>query len=319
MGRGAKRRDTTGPATNVLTMTGRAGAAPVTDTATPGPVDPLPDRAPKGNSATRKAQRSGKGRGAVVVPFAPPASAPAPAATPPDLVDPARSPPDVRLLDLYSAADSLRDEVLPWRRVQGRTIVLADALPDERCLARLGAAFGPVRLARCATGAAGRSLREIAGPALAQAAERRCPAGQSCRGWDTARTRRRLWRVLGVLALATALAPLAMLTLLLAWSCVTLVCTTGLKLAAALIDLRRPRTPVALPIPVVPPVISLLVPLYEERAVAGQLLTRLAALDYPRDRLEVLLILEDDDACLWAVTVAAAHMLSMLAAGSTAE
>jgi cellulose synthase/poly-beta-1,6-N-acetylglucosamine synthase-like glycosyltransferase len=42
-------------------------------------------------------------------------------------------------------------------------------------------------------------------------------------------------------------------------------------------------------------VISLLVPLYRETEIAGTLLARMDALDYPRDRLDLCLILEDDD------------------------
>ncbi len=43
------------------------------------------------------------------------------------------------------------------------------------------------------------------------------------------------------------------------------------------------------------PVYSVLVPLYREQAVLSQLLTALSALDYPRDALDVVLLLEADD------------------------
>ena len=44
------------------------------------------------------------------------------------------------------------------------------------------------------------------------------------------------------------------------------------------------------------PFYSVLVPLFKEGAVVGDLVLHLARLDYPRDRLEVLLLLEEDDA-----------------------
>jgi cellulose synthase/poly-beta-1,6-N-acetylglucosamine synthase-like glycosyltransferase len=43
------------------------------------------------------------------------------------------------------------------------------------------------------------------------------------------------------------------------------------------------------------PLYTVLVPLYRERAVASNILTSLAALDYPRDRLDVKFLLEADD------------------------
>jgi cellulose synthase/poly-beta-1,6-N-acetylglucosamine synthase-like glycosyltransferase len=51
------------------------------------------------------------------------------------------------------------------------------------------------------------------------------------------------------------------------------------------------------------PVYSLLVPLYREETVAGQLVAAIDALDYPRERLDVLLIVEEDD----AATLEAVH------------
>ena len=43
------------------------------------------------------------------------------------------------------------------------------------------------------------------------------------------------------------------------------------------------------------PIYSILVPLYREAAVARQLVGAMAALDYPRDRLEILFLVEGDD------------------------
>ncbi len=43
------------------------------------------------------------------------------------------------------------------------------------------------------------------------------------------------------------------------------------------------------------PVYTVLVPCYHEAAVVGQLMANLGALDYPKDKLEILLLLEEDD------------------------
>lgn len=55
----------------------------------------------------------------------------------------------------------------------------------------------------------------------------------------------------------------------------------------------RPEEP---PQPELLPRISLLIPLYQEARIAPHLLAALEAIDYPQDRLEVLLLLEADDA-----------------------
>lgn len=53
------------------------------------------------------------------------------------------------------------------------------------------------------------------------------------------------------------------------------------------------------------PVYTVLVPLYRETAVADKILKHLAALDYPRDRLDVKLLLEADDPATLAAIEAA--------------
>lgn len=55
------------------------------------------------------------------------------------------------------------------------------------------------------------------------------------------------------------------------------------------------------------PIYSVLVPLYDEADVLGQLVQSLSSLDYPVDRLEVLLLLEQDD----AKTIQAAAQLGL--------
>ncbi len=231
----------------------------------------------------------------------------------PALTDPATAPPDPSLLDGYPASDCLRDDVLPWRRMQDQTIVLTGTWPVPAPVrAALTSAFGAVRMARCASGGVATSLMQTAGPALATRAETRCPAAQSCRAWNFRRA-----RVVGIATLLATvlmalLIPGPLIAVLLVWSCLTLLLNTALKVAAVISTLRHGHGGHAGPakpenqssvIPLHPcdrrvsaePVVTLLVPLYHEREIASHLMARLAALDYPRDRLDVLLILEDDD------------------------
>ena len=214
-------------------------------------------------------------------------------------IDLGAAPADPRLTSAADTIDCLRDAVLPWRRIGGETVVLSDRpwLDPARHRA-LTDRLGPIRLSRCAPGAAEAALVGRFGPALARDAEQRVPLAQSCRGWDHRRAAGTAMRAVAVLVLATAFFPLATALVLLGWCVLTLVCGTALKIAAAVIDLVCPRhtSPVAAsPEPAHLPVVSLLVPLYREREVAAHLLTRIDGLDYPRDRLDLCLVLEDDD------------------------
>ncbi|MDB5454818.1 MAG: CESA-like glycosyltransferase [Caulobacter sp.] len=72
-------------------------------------------------------------------------------------------------------------------------------------------------------------------------------------------------------------------------------------LAASLLKLVSALVPAARPGPVggedaVLPAYTLIVPLYREAAVVGELVEALGLVDYPRDRLQALIVLEEDDA-----------------------
>lgn len=75
---------------------------------------------------------------------------------------------------------------------------------------------------------------------------------------------------------------------------------------AALLTPRRPQVAPALADEALPHY-SLIVPLYREADVAGELVANLDRLDYPRDRLQALIVLEADD----QITQAAFHALDL--------
>lgn len=86
-----------------------------------------------------------------------------------------------------------------------------------------------------------------------------------------------------VCALAVATAPLAF------------VLTCGVRLMA-LAELARGPAPDATPLDDADlPTYTVLVPLYRERAIVPELARRMRAIDYPADRLEVIVLTEDDD------------------------
>jgi cellulose synthase/poly-beta-1,6-N-acetylglucosamine synthase-like glycosyltransferase len=100
-----------------------------------------------------------------------------------------------------------------------------------------------------------------------------------------------------LLLLLGLLAPLALLAGITGLGVAVLVTNAGLRLAAVAAALRRePPSSGAKIVAARLPVISLLVPLYRESEVAGTLLQRIGAIDYPRDLLDLCLVVEDDDA-----------------------
>ncbi|HSF65164.1 MAG TPA: glycosyltransferase, partial [Paracoccaceae bacterium] len=211
-------------------------------------------------------------------------------------VDPVAAPPDPRLLDAAGAAACLRDGLLPWRRVGG-TVVVLTAAPDAagRSAALLRAAFGTYVLALATPAAMAEALLALRGAALRQGAETRVPAAESCRHWG--RGTGVTWALAAGAAGALLFwaAPVAALVLLALWTLLTLAAVTGLKAAALWATRAAPAAPV-LPVPDALPVISVIVALYREGAVAERLVRRLERLAYPRDRLDIVLAVEEEDA-----------------------
>ncbi|EPX78872.1 glycosyltransferase family 2 protein [Salipiger mucosus] len=206
------------------------------------------------------------------------------------------APPDPALATLMPPELCLRHAALPWMRM-GDTLVIATAQPErfDAVIAALPEGCGRVAMALALESDIHDQIAARHGAELARAAETRVCAAESCRDMD------RLTPGRAVLAVGIALA--AVMTLFLqpalffagaaCLAVATLLCAQVLKVAALVAGQRRPapRDPPAEP----PPVISLLVPLFREADIAGALMSRLARLDYPRARLDVLLILEARD------------------------
>lgn len=221
---------------------------------------------------------------------APPRRLPLPA-------DPLADPPDPAILARYGAAQALRDGLLPWRDRDGEVVILT-ATPSgyDRKRRLLGTLYaGRVRPLPCPRPLIESALLAHAGPALAQASESRPAAIDSCRSLD------RVALNLGAALLLAGLIALAFLDpglfigLLLGLSLLSFATLLPLKVIASLAALRRPP-----PAPPVPPredlpTLSLLIALYGEAEIAPRLIRRLSALDYPRDRLDVLLLVETGD------------------------
>ncbi|WEF23616.1 glycosyltransferase [Paracoccus sp. S3-43] len=223
-------------------------------------------------------------------------------------LDPARTPGDPRLIDALGAEFCLANAILPWRRIGGVTWI-ATARPElfADLIPGLPDSFGKVRMLLCSEDQVQAAVLASRRIAMIRKAEMRVPAAESCRSRNEARTGRIALGVMAGLALGLWLVPVAVLSALTLWATLSLIAQSGLKLAALVAsrriqaeeraqseDLaqgRAARAEMTGPLPV----ISVMVPLFRESDVAGKLVVRLSRLDYPRELMDILLVIEASD------------------------
>ena len=212
------------------------------------------------------------------------------------LLDLTKTPPDPRLLDQWGAVDCLRDGLLPWRQV-GNAVVVATADPADfsKRRQRLEQVFGTVVPALAPPSQIADAVLTLRGPALAHRAEHRAPQDESCRDWENGASRRLGRWVLALLVLLV-IAPRVMLIILLCWAVLTLTLTACMKAAALSASLRQHRAPPDNP-PIIArlPIVSVMVAMYREADIAPRLIRRLSQINYPRELLDVLLVVEASD------------------------
>ena len=192
--------------------------------------------------------------------------------------------------------------VVPWRWI-GTTLLVATARPDQ--MSALAAALptaAPAMLPIIAD--RDQIIQQIGtfyGTGLARRAVTRLPAAQSCRTWSrTTRHRNLLGGGIAITLLALAVVyPAWAVTLLIAWTVLTLVMTTTLKALALAAQISHRVPTRAEPLHLLPyerlPRISVMVPLFHEHRIAEALIARLSKLTYPKALLDVVLVLEGKD------------------------
>ncbi|MEZ5778274.1 MAG: glycosyltransferase [Paracoccaceae bacterium] len=214
-------------------------------------------------------------------------------------VDLVADPPDPRLLDRVGAEFCLSHAVLPWRGV-GEATVLATARPEDfgAAKAQLPDDFGPVIMALAPERDIHAAILATRQTALIRKAESRVAGCESCRGQGGNRAGTVASVTLGLLLAGLVVLPAATIGALAIWAILTLVATTGLKLAAWLAEMRAPRTAPATHSargPARLPVVSVMVPLFREDDIAPRLIRRIGRIDYPKELLDILLVVEEDD------------------------
>ncbi|MFP1643241.1 glycosyltransferase [Pontitalea aquivivens] len=209
--------------------------------------------------------------------------------------------PDPRLIDGIGTETCLRHAMVPWRRI-GATTVIATARPEDfvALCAALPPAFGPYAMVLAPERDVHASLIAQRQTAMIRRAETRVAPQESCRTRDAARASRVAMGAMAAVTLGLFAAPVAAFTLVFAWAVLVLVLGTALKTLAFAAELRgQVRGRRAPPTPPAPmgrlPIISVMVPLFHERDIATRLIKRLGKLTYPRELLDILLVVEEDD------------------------
>lgn len=214
-------------------------------------------------------------------------------------VDLERDRPDPRLIDAIGAELCLKEAIAPWRRIGGTTVI-AVARPEEftRIAALLPQEEGPYRMVVASERAVHEAVVERRRTAMIRRAEARVAAEESCRNSDPAVASNIALGAILAVTLGMLTMPLATFTVIFAWAVLTLYATMGLKLFAWIAQVRavaRSARTEAEPVPIRLPTISVLVPLFNERDIAARLVQRLGRLNYPRELLDILLVVEETD------------------------
>ena len=220
-----------------------------------------------------------------------------------DPVDLMAEPPHHHLRNIIDLELCLKENIVPWKHIGG-ALLIATSRPDRFTAIRrqVEETAGPCRMVLAPEQDIQQAVMQLHDETLVNKAETRTPHPHSCRDWQAQRMMR-LTLAAAILLLAGFLvSPAGVLTALCALAITVLLLNIGLKLSTAISQIgptcRRnaasgppPRTTRSLRLPVV----SILVPLYHEREVASRLITRLKRLNYPKELLDICLVVEADD------------------------
>lgn len=218
------------------------------------------------------------------------------------VVDLAQDPPDKRLIDTVGAEVCLRDRFIPWHRIGGATVIVTSR-PEEfsRISENLPSSLRPALLAIAPERDLLDALIEARSAKLIHRAETKVSEEESCRAWDGRKFRRWAVSILALLGMGLLVAPIIAFSILTVLAMLALTANLGLRIAALASGAWKDMQPES---PLPPPkskhmaklpVVSILVPLFHEKAIAERLVLRLGRLNYPRELLDICLVTEDSD------------------------
>ncbi len=213
--------------------------------------------------------------------------------------------PKADLLTGLSPETCLKHGFLPWFLERDK-LVVACANPsqfDQICQLLRAEHQGQIELAIASAPSIQRHIAQIWSSDLSAKADSKCPPRYSCRTWARPLGRPIILAVLASLMLVGYLLPVPSMWLLFCWVMLNLLAMTTLRLTALGQQMQvwlaafRNGTPKPSKIASISklPKVSVLVPLYKEAEILPKLIARLARTDYPKELLEICLVLEEGD------------------------
>ncbi len=218
------------------------------------------------------------------------------------IADLSGQPPGHALCPELPAAIAIETESVIWRRT-GSGIVVATSRPDRLDILRQALPPGTRTIPALASSAqVMEAQRAIYGPTLARKAEGRAPERNSCRSWRGDILGRLAVALFLICAVLLVVAPDALAGLVFGTAITVFVANCTLKLAAFAQSVRAEALSTRIDADgaiesryLHLPTVTVLVPLLQEPEVAGALVDRLCQIDYPHERLDILLCVEEDD------------------------
>jgi len=216
-----------------------------------------------------------------------------------ELMDITATPPDPVVLQGLDPRLCIRLQAMPWRRV-GHTTLIAAA--DHTRYAEISAAFpGRISLIHVERDELYRTIETIFSAHLTRAAALSCPRAYSCRQISFAPTKTVTALLIGLVIGLAAANLQATFLLLFLWALLGNIATSVLR-ASALIAFLKPSKPLPAGNSVADitahfkrPTVSVLIPLFREEKVIPALLEAMNQLTYPKELLDVKILLEAED------------------------
>lgn len=204
-------------------------------------------------------------------------------------------PPDPGLVDHLGTRRCLALHCMPWQRV-GDVTVIATPHPERFAenRAELEACFGTVAMVVVTQDDFRELMVELRGRRMAQWAELCVRRDESCRMLQNRHFSVGLKSAAIALLLVAVLAPVKTLFVVTFLTAAVLALVTCLKALAVFATLRKGPRAVE-QVARTRPVVSIMVPLFREPRVVPRLIQRLSRLTWPRDCLDIMLVVEEKD------------------------
>lgn len=213
-------------------------------------------------------------------------------------LNPSTYPPDQAFEDVLPPEFCLEHRVYPWG-VVGDAILIA-ATPDRnrtQLREMLEQIIGPILFADIKEDDLLRIIMDRHGDYLVDLAETRVPDDYSCRDINKLTLTRGILASLffGISLALIFFFPNMFFAGITAIAVANVVVCQAFKIAVFLAGYKKPPgKPVDVPL-AEKPVVSLIVPLFNEAAIANTLVQRLSRLSYPKSLMDVVLVLESED------------------------